>query len=123
MRRFLGPALLGGVAVLVGPGGLLRFFVADRVIVTPIDQYAQTTSPGPGSYLDPATLQVRSADLVAVRTTQGRVASRLAAPARRAGPPAPAPVRPLKGALAASTKDTAVWDVSVVLSTGDGQLV
>jgi hypothetical protein len=40
---------------------------------------------------------VRSADLVAVRT--------------------------LKGDVAASTKDTAVWDVSVVLSTGDGQLV
>jgi hypothetical protein len=71
--------------------------VADRVILTPIDQYAQTTSPGPGSYLDPTTQKVRSADLVAVRT--------------------------LKGDVAASDKNTAVWDVSVVLSTGDGQLV
>jgi hypothetical protein len=97
MRRFLGPALLGVGVFLVVLGGLLKFYVADRVILTPIDQYAQTTSPGPGSYLDPATLQVRSADLVAVRT--------------------------LRGDVAASTKDTAVWDVSVVLSTGDQQLV
>ena len=97
MRRFVGPVLLGVGVFLVVLAGLLKFFVADRVIVTPIDQYAQTTSPGPGSYLDPATLQVRSADLVAVRT--------------------------LKGDVAASDKDTAVWDVSVVLSTGDGQLV
>jgi Porin PorA len=97
MRRFLGPVLLGVGVFLVVLGGLLKFYVADRVIVTPIDQYAQTTSPGPGSYLDPATLQVRSSDLVAVRT--------------------------LKGDVAASDDDTAVWDVSVVLSTGDGQLV
>jgi Porin PorA len=97
MRRFLGPVLLGVGVFLVVLAGLLKFFVADRVIVTPIDQYAQTTSPGPGSYLDPATLQVRSSDLVAVRT--------------------------LRGDVAASNDDTAVWDVSVVLSTGDGQLV
>jgi hypothetical protein len=97
MRRFLGPALLGVGVFLVVLGGLLKFFVADRVILTPIDQYAQTISPGQGSYLDPATLQVRSSDLVAVRT--------------------------LRGDVAASTKDTAVWDVSVVLSTGDQQLV
>jgi hypothetical protein len=97
MRRFLGPVLLGVGVFLVVLAGLLKFFVADRVIVTPIDQYARTTSPGPGSYLDFASLQVRSGDLVAVRT--------------------------LKGDVAASNKDTAVWDVSVVLSTGDGQLI
>ena len=97
MRRFLGPVLLGLGVFLVVLAGLLKFFVAERVILTPIDQYAQTTSPGPGSFLDPATLQVRSSDLVAVRT--------------------------LRGDVAASTKDTAVWDVSVVLSTGDQQLV
>ncbi len=97
MRRFLGPVLLGVGVFLLVLAGLLKFYVADRVIVTPIDQYAQTTSLGPGSFLDPATLQVRSADLVAVRT--------------------------LKGDVAASNKDTAVWDVSVVLSTGDGQFV
>ena len=97
MRRFLGPVLLGVGVFLVVLGGLLKFYVADRVIVTPINQYAKTTSPGPGSYLDPTVLQERSADLVAVRT--------------------------LKGDVAASNKDTAVWDVSVVLSTGDGQFV
>ena len=73
MRRFLGPVLLGVGVFLVVLAGLLKFFVADRVIVTPIDQYAQTTSPGPGSFLDPATLQVRSGDLVAVRTLKGDV--------------------------------------------------
>lgn len=97
MRRFLGPVLLGVGVFLVVLAGLLKFFVADRVIVTPIDQYAQTTSPGPGSFLDLATLQVRSGDLVAVRT--------------------------LKGDVKASDKDTAVWDVSVVLSTVDGQFI
>jgi hypothetical protein len=97
MRRFLGPVLLGVGVFLIVLAGLLKFYVADRVIVTPVDQYAQTTSPGPGSYLDPAALQVRSADLVAVRT--------------------------LKGDVAASNRDTAVWDVSVNLSTGDGQFV
>jgi hypothetical protein len=97
MRRFLGPALLGVGVFLVVLGGLLKFYVADRVILTPIDQYAQTTSPGPGSFLDLTTLKVRSSDLVAVRT--------------------------LRGDVAASNRDTAVWDVSVVLSTGDQQLV
>ena len=97
MRRFLGPVLLGLGVFLLVLAGMLRFFVADRVIVTPIDQYAQTVAPGPGSYLDPATLQERSGDLVAVRT--------------------------LKADVAASNEDTAVWDVSVVLSTGDGTFV
>jgi hypothetical protein len=97
MRRFLGPVVLGLGVFLLVLAGMLRFFVADRVIVTPIDQYAQTVAPGPGSYLDPAALQERSGDLVAVRT--------------------------LKADVAASDKNTAVWDVSVVLSTGDGTFV
>jgi hypothetical protein len=97
MRRFLGPVLLGLGVFLLVLAGMLRFFVADRVVVTPIDQYAQSVAPGPGSYLDAAALQERSGDLVAVRT--------------------------LKADVAASDKDTAVWDVSVVLSTGDGTFV
>ncbi len=97
MRRFLGPVLLGLGVFLLVLAGMLRFFVADRVIVTPIDQYAQTVAPGPGTYLDPAVLKERSGDLVARRT--------------------------LKADVAASDKDTAVWDVSVVLSTGDGAFV
>jgi Porin PorA len=97
MRRFLGPVLLGLGVFLLVLAGMLRFFVADRVVVTPIDQYAQSVAPGPGTYLDPAALQERTGDLVAVRT--------------------------LKADVAASDKDTAVWDVSVVLSTGDGRFV
>jgi hypothetical protein len=97
MRRFLGPVLVGLGVFLVVLAALLKFFVADRVIVTPIDQYAQSVSPGPGAYLDPATLQVRTADLVAVRT--------------------------LRADVPASNKDTAVWDVSVNLSTGTGTFV
>jgi Porin PorA len=98
MRRFLGPVLLGLGVFLVVLAALLKFFVADRVIVTPVDQYAQSVSPGPGSYLDPTTLQERNqVDLVATRT--------------------------LRADVAASNKDTAVWDVSVNLSTGDGTFV
>jgi hypothetical protein len=97
MRRFLGPVLLGLGVFLVVLAALLKFFVADRVILTPVDQYAQSTSPGLGTYLDPASLQERSADLVAVRT--------------------------LRADVAASNKDTAVWDVFVNLSTGDGTFV
>jgi hypothetical protein len=97
MRRFLGPVLLGLGVFLLVLAGMLRFFVADRVVVTPIDQYAQTVAPGPGTFLDPSVLQERSGDLVATRT--------------------------LKADVAASDKDTAVWDVSVVLSTGDGTFV
>ncbi len=97
MRRFLGPVLLGLGVFLLVLAGMLRFYVADRVVVTPIDQYAQTVAPGPGTYLDPAVLQERSTDLVATRT--------------------------LKADVAASNKDTAVWDVSVVLSTGTGTFV
>jgi Porin PorA len=97
MRRFLGPVLLGVGVFLVVLAALLKFFVADRVIVTPIDQYAQTVSPGPGTYLDPGALQERTGDLVARRT--------------------------LKADVPASDKDTAVWDVSVVLSTGDNTFV
>jgi len=97
MRRFLGPVVLGLGVFLLVLAGMLRFYVADQLIKTPIDQYSQTVAPGPGEYLDPSTLQVRSADLVALRT--------------------------LKADVPASDDDTAVWDVSVVLSTGDGTFV
>jgi hypothetical protein len=97
MRRFLGPVLLGLGVFLLVLAGMLRFYVADRVVITPIDQYAQTVAPGPGTYLDPAVQQERSGDLNATRT--------------------------LKADVAASSKDVAVWDVSVVLSTGDRTFV
>jgi DUF3068 family protein len=97
MRRFLGPVLLGLGVFLLVLAGMLRFYVADRVVITPIDQYAQTVAPGPGTYLDPAVLQERPGDLVATRT--------------------------LRADVAASSKSVAVWDVSVVLSTGDRTFV
>lgn len=97
MRRFLGPVLLGLGVFLLVLAGMLRFYVADRVVITPIDQYAQTVAPGPGTYLDPAVLQERTGDLTATRT--------------------------LRADVAASSKDVAVWDVSVVLSTGDRTFV
>jgi hypothetical protein len=97
MRRFLGPVLLGLGVFLLVLAGMLRFYVADRLIITPIDQYAQTVAPGPGTYLDPATQQERAGDLVATRT--------------------------LRADVAASSKDVAAWDVSVVLSTGDRTFV
>jgi hypothetical protein len=97
MRRFLGPALLGVGVFLVVFGGLLKFYVADRVILTPIDQYAQTTSPGP----------VRS-------STRPRC---------RCAPPTSSRSARCAATSPPATEDTAVWDVSVVLSTGDQQLV
>lgn len=97
MRRLWGPVLLGLGVFLLVTAGMLRFFVTDRLLVTPIDQYAQTVAPGPGTYFDAGALQERSGDLVARRT--------------------------LKADVAASNDRTAVWDVSVVLETGDGTFV
>lgn len=97
MRRWLGPLLLGVGVFLLVTAGMLRFFVADRLIVTPIDQYAQTVAVGPGVYFDSGALQQRTGDLVARRT--------------------------LKADVPASNSDTAVWDVSVLLETGDGTFV
>lgn len=97
MRRWLGPLLLGLGVFLLVTAGMLRFFVADRLIVTPIDQYAQTVAVGPGSYFDSGALRQQSGDLVARRT--------------------------LRADVPASNEDTAVWDVSVALQTGDGVFV
>lgn len=97
MRRWLGPLLLGLGVFLLVTAGMLRFFVADKLIVTPIDQYAQTVAVGPGTYFDSGALRQQSADLVARRT--------------------------LRADVPASNDDTAVWDVSVALQTGDGTFV
>jgi hypothetical protein len=97
MRRLWGPVLLGLGVFLLVTAGMLRFFVTDRLLVTPIDQYARTVAPGSGTYFDAGALQERTGDLVARRT--------------------------LKADVAASNDRTAVWDVSVVLETGDGTFV
>ncbi len=97
MRRWLGPLLLGLGVFLLVTAGMLRFFVADRLIVTPIDQYAQTVAVGPGKYFDAGALREETADLVARRT--------------------------IRADVPASNEDTAVWDVSVALQTGDATFV
>lgn len=97
MRRVWGPALLGLGVFLIVTAGMLRFYVADQLVVTPIDQYAQTVAPGPGAWFDSGALQQRTSDLVATRTVRADVN--------------------------ASNDDRAVWDVSVNLSTGDGTFV
>lgn len=97
MRRWLGPLLLGLGVFLLVTAGMMRFFAADRLVVTPIDQYAQTTAVGPGTWLDGASGQQQTGDLTAIRT--------------------------VKGDVPASSKDVAVWDVSVVLQTGTGTMV
>ena len=97
MRRWLGPILLGLGVFLLVTAGMLRFFVADRLIVTPIDQFTQTVAVGPGTYFDAGVLQQKDADLVARRTVRADVA--------------------------ASDEHTGVWDVSVVLQTGIGTFV
>jgi len=97
MRRWLGPLLLGLGVFLLVTAGMMRFFVADRLVVTPIDQYAQTTAVGPGRWLDGASGQEQTGDLTAIRTVRGDVE--------------------------ASSDDVAVWDVSVVLQTGTGTMV
>jgi hypothetical protein len=97
MRRWLGPVLLGIGVFLLVTAGMMRFYVADRLVVTPIDQYVQTTAVGPGRWLDGATGQEQTGDLTAIRT--------------------------VKGDVPASSEDVAVWDVSVVVQTGTGTMV
>lgn len=97
MRRLWGGVLLGLGVFLVVLAGLLRFYVADRAVVIPIDQYAKTVAVGPGRYFDTATLTEKQADLTATRI--------------------------LKADVAASNDDTGVWDVSVAIETGDQALV
>jgi hypothetical protein len=97
MRRLWGGVLLALGVFLIVLSGMLRFYVADRAVETPIDQYAKTVAPGPGRYFDAASLQEVSADLTATRT--------------------------VKGDVPASSDDHGVWDVFVAIETGDGTLV
>jgi Porin PorA len=99
MRRLTGWLLVGLGAFLLVVALMSRFYLPDRLIKTPIDQYAKTNAIGNGTYFnsDPNVLQEQSADLVARRTVKGDVDS--------------------------SGKDIAVWDVSLVIETGDGALV
>ena len=97
MRRVAGLALVLLGAFLFGTAAMARFYLPDRLVVTPIDQYAQTTAVGQGRWLDGKTFSEQTGDLAARRT--------------------------VKGDVPASSGDVAVWDVSVVLETGTGSMV
>jgi hypothetical protein len=98
MRRVWGSILLGLGVFLIVAAGMIRFYAVDKLVVIPKDQYSVSVAPGTGSYFDPGTLQVRpSGDIVARRRVRGDVG--------------------------ASNGTTGVWDVSLVLETGDGTFV
>lgn len=97
MRRIVGLALVVLGAFALGFALLSRTWLSDQLLVTPIDQYSELVSVGPGTYLNTATLTEDSSDLVARRV--------------------------VKGDVAASNDEANVWDVSVVLQTGDGTFV
>jgi hypothetical protein len=98
MRR-AAPYLLSGLAVfLLAIAVLLRFYVVPGLLVTPLDQFAETFAPGTGTVFDPAALVERpNTDMIAHRT--------------------------LRGDVAASSKDRGVWDESVVISDSSGKLI
>ena len=99
MRRIVGLALVLLGAFALGFALLSRTLLSDELLVTPLDQYSELISAGPGTYLDTKTLSEASSDLVAKRIVKGDVG----------GSP--------------DNEDVNVWDVSVVLETGDGTFV
>jgi len=99
MRRIVGLALVLLGAFALGFALLSRTWLSDQLLVTPLDQYSELTSVGPGTYLDAGKLSEASSDLVAKRIVKGDVG----------GSP--------------DNEDVNVWDVSVVLETGDGAFV
>src|SRR4051794_1176386 len=98
MRRVAVYVLTGLAVFLVAVAALLRFYVVPSVLVTPLDQFAESFAPGTGTVFDPAALTERTG----VRLTAHRT---------------------LRGDVAASDKDTGVWDESVVLSDSAGTLI
>ena len=98
MRRASTYLLIGLAVFLLAISVLLRFYVVPGLLVTPLDQFAETFAPGTGTVFDPAALAERqNVHLIAHRT--------------------------LRGDVAASSKDRGVWDESVVISDSDGKLI
>src|ERR1700710_2420911 len=98
MRRVVPLVLFGLGVFLVAAALLLRFYVMPSLLVTPIDQFAESFAPGTGTVFNPLTLaEETNVDLVAHRT--------------------------LRGDVAASSDKTGVWDESVVLEKADGSMV
>ena len=68
MRRVVGCVLIGLGVALLALAPFLRFYVYDRLLVTPIDQYAWSVAPGTGSYLNAGNGEMhRNVDMVARR--------------------------------------------------------
>jgi Porin PorA len=98
MRRGVGIVLVGLGVFFVALALLLRFYVVPSLLVTPIDQFAESFAPGTGTVFNPATLvEEDNVDMVAHRT--------------------------LRGDVAASSDDVGVWDESLLLEKTDGSLI
>jgi hypothetical protein len=98
MRHVTSLVLSGLGVFLVAVALLLRFYVMPGLLVTPINQFAQSFAPGTGTAFNPLTLtEEKNVHLVAHRT--------------------------LRGDVAASSRKVGVWDESVVLEKADGSLV
>jgi hypothetical protein len=98
MRRAAVYVLVGLAVFMLAIAASLRFYVVPNLLVTPLDQFAESFAPGTGTVFDPAALAERSdVDMVAHRT--------------------------LRGDVAASSKEHGVWDESVVLSDSQGKLI
>jgi hypothetical protein len=98
MRRSVGLVLLALGTAFLALALSLRFYVMPSLLVTPIDQFAESIAPGTGTVFNPATLEEETnVDLVAHRT--------------------------LRGDVAASSKKVGVWDESLLLEKADGSLV
>jgi hypothetical protein len=98
MRRTAGLVLLALGVAFAALALLLRFYVVPTLLVTPIDQFAESFAPGTGTVFNPATLvEEDNVDMVAHRT--------------------------LRGDVAASSDDVGVWDESLLLEKSDGSLI
>ncbi|MEU6039634.1 DUF3068 domain-containing protein [Actinomadura sp. NPDC047616] len=75
MRRPVGMALIGLGAFFLTLGPLVRFYVADKVVVAPLNRYAVTRLEARNAtYFDTSTLKTRSgATLLATNTLRGDV--------------------------------------------------
>ena len=98
MRRSVGLVLLAIGTAFLALALSLRFYVLPALLVTPIDQFAETFATGTGTVFNPATLtEENDVALTAHRT--------------------------LRGDVAASSDEVGVWDESVLIEKADGSLV
>ena len=98
MRRSVGLVLLAIGTAFLALALSLRFYVLPALLVTPIDQFAETFATGTGTVFNPATLtEENNVALTAHRT--------------------------LRGDVAASSDKVGVWDESVLIEKADGSLV